>query len=108
MAAELKELKSADGRAYRLAALPWPKPKYDEDGSRLPATYANFLIVNGAVLVPTYQDPADEQALAVLRDCFPEREVVGINCLPIIYQYGSLHCLTMQLPAGTLGDLSPL
>ena len=102
MEAELQNLRAADGNPYRLVALPWPRAAYDADGKRLPATYANFLIINGAVLVPTYEDPADTIALARLRECFPDREVIGVNCRPVIEQYGSLHCLTMQLPAGVL------
>lgn len=102
MEEELKGFRTRDGAPYRLVALPWPQPKYDEDGHRLPATYANFLIINGAVLVPTYDDPADETALASIKECFPEREVIGISCLPLILQHGSLHCVTMQLPAGVL------
>jgi agmatine deiminase len=102
MAAELKAFRSAAGAPYRLVPLPWPRTQYDADGARLPATYANFLIINGAVLVPTYRDPADEAALARLRDCFPGRTVIGIDCLPLIHQHGSLHCVTMQLPAGVL------
>jgi len=99
---ELQSFTAADGHPYRLAPLPWPRAKYDEDGHRLPATYANFLIVNQAVLVPTYQDPADEIALSRLRSCFPDRDIVPIDCLPLVYQYGSLHCVTMQLPSGVL------
>lgn len=102
MEEELKTLRAADGQPYRLVPLPWPRAKYDEDGNRLPATYANFLIINGAVLAPIYEDPADETALARLRECFPDREVVPVNCLPLIYQFGSLHCVTMQLPEGVL------
>jgi agmatine deiminase len=75
---------------------------FDEDGRRLPATYANFLIINRAVLVPTYRDPADALALERLRSCFADREIIAIDCLPLVYQYGSLHCVTMQLPAGVL------
>jgi len=103
MEAELKNFRAADGQPYRLVPLPWPRAPYDEDGRRLPATYANFLIINGAVLVPTYQDPADAVALDRLKTCFPDRDVVGVDCLPIIAQNGSLHCLTMQLPKGVLG-----
>ncbi|MCR4347451.1 MAG: agmatine deiminase family protein [Sulfuricaulis sp.] len=99
---ELKVFRAADGQPYRLVPLPWPSAKFDEDGNRLPATYANFLIINGAVLVPTYEDPADDDALTQLKGCFPDREVVAINCLPLIYQFGSLHCVTMQLPEGVL------
>jgi agmatine deiminase len=102
MAAQLRALCTADGQPYRLVPLPWPQARYDEDGRRLPATYANFLIINGAVLVPTYADPADAVALERLRDCFPDREIVGIPCLDVIRQNGSLHCLTMQLPVGVL------
>jgi agmatine deiminase len=102
MEAELKNFRAADGAPYRLVPLPWPRAPYDEDGRRLPATYANFLIINGAVLVPTYQDPADSAAISRLQSCFSNRDVVGVDCLPIIAQNGSLHCLTMQLPNGAL------
>ena len=102
MEQELKTFRAANGKPYRLVALPWPRAKFDETEQRLPATYANFLIINEAVLVPTYDDPADAQALALLKDCFPEREIVAVNCLPLIYQFGSLHCVTMQLPEGVL------
>ncbi len=100
MELELRQLRSITGAPYRLVPLPWPRAKFDEHGERMPATYANFLIINGAVLVPTYDDPADPVALARVRDCFPQREIIGINCLPLIYQHGSLHCVTMQLPVG--------
>ncbi len=102
MEAELTALRDRDGRPYRLVPLPWPRPAFSADGQRLPATYANFLIINGAVLVPTYRDPADAVALERLASCFPGREIVAIDCRPIIEQYGSLHCLTMQLPEGVL------
>ncbi len=100
MAEELRALRQADGTAYHLQALPWPRARYDADGKRLPATYANFLIINGAVLMPTYRDPADGRARAVLQTCFPKREVIGIDCCALIRQFGSLHCVTMQLPEG--------
>lgn len=102
MEAELAALRTADGRPYRLLPLPWPAPRYDEYGERLPATYANFLVVNGAVLVPTYDDPADSAALAMIALAFPGREIIGIDCRVLIRQHGSLHCVTMQLPKGTL------
>lgn len=105
MQAELEALRDRDGRPYRLLPLPWPQPKLDRDSRRMPASYANFLLINGAVLLPTYDDPADERAVGVLRACFPEREIVPIDCLPLIAQHGSLHCLTMQFPAGV--DFSP-
>jgi len=102
MAAELEAFRTRDGRPYRLIPLPWPSPRHDEDGQRLPATYANFLVINGAVLVPTYQDANDAAALDAVREAFPERTVIGIDCLPLIVQHGSLHCLTMQIPKGVL------
>ena len=104
MAGELRALRDAAGQPYRLVPLPWPAAKYDEAGRRLAASYANFLVINGAVLVPTYRDAADLSALARLALAFPGREIVGIDCLPLIRQGGSLHCLTMQFPAGTLAD----
>lgn len=99
---ELIALKNLDGEAYRLIPLPWPKPKYNSEGDRLPASYANYLIINGAVLVPTYADQADEEALAQIQKAYPNYDVVGIDCLPLIHQFGSLHCLSMQLPKGFL------
>ncbi len=102
MEQELRAFRDRDGLAYRLIPLPWPAAKHDESGKRLPASYANFLIINGAVLVPTYEDRADDEALRRLREGFPAREVIGVPCLPLIHQYGSLHCVTMQLPAGIL------
>jgi len=101
MAAELANLRTRDGRRYRLFALPWPKPVFD-DGRRLAASYANFLIVNDAVLMPSYGDPADARAQEVMADAFPGREIVPVPCRPLIWQNGSLHCITMQLPAGVL------
>jgi agmatine deiminase len=98
MAEELKQFKDYEGNPYRLVPLPWPAAKYSKDGWRLPATYANFLIINDAVLVPIYSDSMDEKALIQLKKCFPTREIIAINCMPIIQQGGSLHCLTMQIP----------
>jgi agmatine deiminase len=102
MEAELRAFRTRDGRPYRLLPLPWPTAKFDADGERLPATYANFLVINDAVLVPTYQDPKDAAALAVVGQAFPDRAIIGIDCLPLILQHGSLHCVTMQLPEGAL------
>ena len=99
MAAELAALRTRDDRPYRLFPLPWPAPVLDQ-GRRLAASYANFLIVNGAVLMPAYGDPADDAAAAVLQQAFPDREIVQVPCRPLIWQNGSLHCVTMQLPAG--------
>ncbi len=81
--------------SFNLVALPWIEAKY-YDGERLPASYANFLIINGAVLVPTYEDKNDQKALDILEKSFPNRDIVGVDCSKIIRQHGSLHCLTMQ------------
>ena len=102
MANQLINLRNIDGRPYRLLPLPWPGAKFSADGERLPATYANFLVTNGQVLVPVYDDPADQSALAVIAEAFPGRKVTAIDGLPLIEQHGSLHCITMQLPRGVL------
>ena len=85
---------------YKLLALPDVGTLRDEEGDPLPATYANFLFVNGALLVPTYGVPQDEEALEILRRALPEREIVGVNCRTLTRQHGSLHCATMQFPRG--------
>ncbi|MBO9874351.1 MULTISPECIES: agmatine deiminase family protein [Xanthomonas] len=103
MGAELAALRTAEGAPYRLFPLPWAQPVID-DGRRLAASYANFLIVNGAVLMPAYGDAADAQAQAVMAQAFPQHEIVPIPCRALIWQNGSLHCITMQLPAGLLAD----
>ena len=96
MEKELQDLQTLDGKPYRLLKLPLPRPIYD-DGDRLPATYANYLIVNGAVLVPTYKQPdLDQEAMDVIQQAFPDREIVGIDGCAVIKQHGSLHCCTMQ------------
>jgi agmatine/peptidylarginine deiminase len=105
MAAELAALRTTDGAPYRLFELPWPRPIRDGD-RRLAASYANFLIVDGAVLMPAYGDPADGAAAAVMARAFPDREIVPIPCRPLIWQNGSLHCLTMQLPQGLVPGTS--
>lgn len=102
MRQELQALRTRDNNPYTLIPLPLPPAKYSREGRRLPASYANFLIINNAVLVPTYDDPADAVALANIQRGFPDRKVIGLPCLPIIEQNGSLHCLTMQLPAGVV------
>jgi Peptidylarginine deiminase and related enzymes len=106
MGDEIAALRTRDGEPYRLFPLPWPRPVLDTDSSgrerRLAASYANFLIVNGAVLMPAYGDPADGLAAGVLAQAFPDREIVPIPCRPLIWQNGSLHCLTMQLPRGII------
>ena len=111
MEKELQDLRTLDGKPYRLLRLPLPRPIYDkstpegraigggtaENNSRLPATYANYLVINGAVLVPTYNQPdLDQQAMSIIGKAFPDREIVGIDCRAVIQQHGSLHCCTMQ------------
>lgn len=99
MEEQIKELRTADGNPYRMLALPSPAPIYDEDGERLPATYANFLIMNGAVLYPTYAQPENDRLAAeILSKAFPTYDIVGIDCRALIKQHGSLHCVTMQYP----------
>lgn len=102
MEEELRAFQTAAGAPYRLLALPWPDPRCAPDGHRLPASYANYLVLNGCVLVPTYNSPRDKSALAVVAQAYPGRHVVGIDCSPLILQHGSLHCVTMQLPKGAL------
>ena len=102
MEAELQTFRKTDGSPYRLVPLPWPDACYDSDGHRLPATYANFLIINGAVLVPTYRVPQDAAALEVFKQIFLAREIIGVDCRPLILQHGSLHCVTMQYPVNVL------
>lgn len=108
MEQELQALRTAAGQPYRLLPLPMPDEILESDfadaveeegDQRLPATYANFLIINGAVLYPTYQQPAkDKKAAEVLAQAFPGREIIGIDCRVLIRQHGSLHCVTMQYP----------
>jgi agmatine/peptidylarginine deiminase len=96
MEEELKALRTLDGNDYRLLKLPLPRPIFD-NGERLPATYANYLVMNGAVLVPTYRQPdLDAEAMSIISQAFPQREIVGIDCCAVIKQHGSLHCCTMQ------------
>lgn len=98
MEEQLKTFRTLEGKPYKLLKLPMPRPIYDGD-DRLPATYANFLIINGAVLCPTYAQPdLDAEALRLIGEAFPDREIVGIDCRSIIKQHGSLHCCTMQFP----------
>lgn len=99
MAAELAAFRTPESAPYRLLPLPLPAPIRAADGRRLPAGYANFLIVNGAVLVPVYGVPQDAEALQILAGGFSHRSVVPVDCRALIQQYGSLHCVTMQIPA---------
>jgi agmatine/peptidylarginine deiminase len=101
MRREIEALRTIEGSSYRLFPLPWPKPILD-DGRRLAASYANYLIINGAVLVPAYGDAVDDAAAQTVALAHPGREVIRIPCRPLIWQNGSLHCMTMQLPANVL------
>ena len=96
---QLRRFRTADNSPYRLIPLPSPGEHRDSGGRRLPASYTNFLLINGAVLLPAYGVPQDIEAGSVLRKAFPGRTVVPIDCRPLIRQNGSLHCLTMQFPA---------
>ena len=103
MEEQLKSFRTLKGEPYRLMKLPMPRPIYDEDGERLPATYANFLIINGAVLCPVYNQPdIDAEALQIIGKAFPGHEIVSIDCRSSIKQHGSLHCCTMQFPEHVL------
>ena len=99
---QLKSFTNLTGQAYQLVPLPLPSPKFDAEGRRLPASYLNFLIINDAVLVPIYEDPFDQLILDRFEQLFPSRDVIGIDCTPLIQQYGSLHCITMQIPPGVI------
>ena len=103
MEKELEALRTATGKPFRLIPLPMAAPCV-ENGERLPATYANFLIMNTAVLVPTYAQESDAVALRRVAEAFPGRDVVGIDCRPLIVQHGSLHCCTMQYPRGVYNE----
>lgn len=103
MEREILALRRADGMPYNCIALPLPDAIYDEDGDRLPATYANFLILNNAVLMPIYgQKRKDELAMQIMKIVFPEHEIIGIDCNALIRQHGSLHCVTMQFPENSI------
>jgi agmatine deiminase len=93
----LKGERDAKGRRLEVIPLPMPSPRFF-DGQRLPASYANFLIVNGRVLVPTFNDPKDRVALGLLAELFPDREVVGLHCLDLVLGLGSIHCSTHHEP----------
>lgn len=100
MAEELGRLRRGDGQPYHLRPLPLPRRIHDHDGRRLPAGYANFVLLNGAVLMPAYDDPGDALAARQLTAAFPRRRIIAIDSRPLIAQGGALHCLTMQIPRG--------
>lgn len=94
---QMKAMTDLAGNPFRIVALPMPRPLVF-DGQRVPASYANFLIANGVVLVPTFRDPNDAVALAVLADVFPGRRVIGIDCYELVWGLGTLHCISQQEP----------
>jgi agmatine deiminase len=94
----LRGMRDQDGRPLRVVTLPMPRALYHE-GQRLPASYANFYIANGVVLLPTYDPPRDEEAAAVLGEVFSGREIVGIDCTDLVWGLGAFHCVTQQWPA---------
>lgn len=102
MEQELKQFRQPNGKPYTLIPLPLPHPKFDDEGERLPATYANFLITNHSVIFPIYNDDYDDIAIAQITRAFPDRVIKPINCLALIRQFGSLHCVTMQIAKGIL------
>ena len=99
--ARLKASRTPSGKQWNLVELPMPRPVVFR-GQRLPASYANFYIANGLVLVPTFHDVRDRIALGILAEIFPEREVIGIHCVDLIWGLGALHCMTQQQPAAGL------
>ena len=106
MATELAGFTNAEGEPFNLVELPLPDAIFDEDGLRLPATYANYLVLEKAILMPTYGQPMkDHLAENVLRIVYPERKIIGIDCRALIRQHGSLHCATMQIPTETISFL---
>ncbi len=105
MRAQLTLFRNQDGEPYNLIELPLPDPIYDEEGNRLPATYANYLVTDNVIFLPTYNQPAnDKLAEMTLRIAFPDHKVVGVDCSALIKQHGSLHCATMQLHPGFFND----
>ncbi len=103
MRAQLTMLRTAEGEPYNLIELPFPDPVFDDEGNRLPATYANYLVVNGHIFMPSYGQPANDLLAArIIRIAFPDYDVTQVDCRTLLRQHGSLHCATMQLPAGTL------
>ena len=96
--ARLRTAKLEDGRPLNIVELPMPHPVVF-DGLQIPASYANFLIINGAVLVPTFNDANDRHALNILASCFPDRDIIPISAIDLIWGFGTLHCLSQQVPA---------
>ena len=107
MRAQLSMFRNAEGEPFNLVELPLPSPIYDEDGERLPATYANYLVTPQVLFMPTYNQPEnDKLAMQTVKIAYPHHKIVGVDCRVLIKQHGSLHCATMQLPKGTLSWIS--
>lgn len=105
MRAQLTMFRNSEGEPYNLIELPLPDAIYDEEGQRLPATYANYLITDKVIFMPTYGQPQnDHLASQTIRIAFPEHKVVGVDCTTLIKQHGSLHCATMQIPVNLLNQ----
>jgi agmatine deiminase len=98
MEKQLKEFRDSEGKLYNLCPLPLPSAKYDEENNRLPATYVNFLITNGALIYPTYSVDEDKIAHEIFKEFFVDREIIPVECSRLIEEGGSLHCSTMQIP----------
>ena len=96
--ARLKASRTLDGKQFDIVELPMPRPVVFR-GQRLPASYANFYVANGLILMPTFHDPKDRVALQILAEIFPDREVIGIHSVDLIWGLGALHCMTQQQPA---------
>jgi agmatine deiminase len=97
--ARLRAARTLEGKQFNVVEMPMPRPVVFR-GQRLPASYANFYIANGLVLVPTFHDPNDRIALNIIAELFPEREVIGIHAVDLVWGLGTLHCMTQQQPAG--------
>ncbi len=103
MRAQLSMFRNPEGLPYNLLELPMPDPIYDEDGQRLPATYANYLVANNVIYMPVYgQEANDRLACQTVRVAYPNHKVVAVDCNVLILQHGSLHCATMQIPPGII------
>lgn len=106
MRAQLTLFRTPEGNPYNLIELPLPSPVYDSDGSRLPATYANYLVTDKVIFMPTYAQPANDLLAAqMIKIAFPDHEIAGIDCRTLLRQHGSLHCATMQLYPGYINPV---
>ncbi|MDE6249807.1 MAG: agmatine deiminase family protein, partial [Paramuribaculum sp.] len=99
---QLRTFTTREGAPYNLVWLPLPDPIYDEDGLRMPATYANYLVTPDAVLMPSYGQPQNDQLAAMILHSVFERKVIAVDCRALVMQHGSLHCATMQIPEAIL------